>query len=70
MIEPSNDDMNIIKDKKYNFVKIAQIANLQKKERIDVIGILWNIGDIQTFHSKSTGKELKKREVIVIDETG
>lgn len=36
---------------------------------VDVIGVSKSAGDVLTFQSKSTGRELKKREVTLVDRT-
>lgn len=36
---------------------------------IDVVGICNEVSDVQTIHAKSTGIELKKREITLVDES-
>lgn len=33
----------------------------------DVIGVCRDVGDLQVFTAKSTGKELKKRDITMVD---
>lgn len=33
----------------------------------DVIGVCREVGDLQAFTAKSTGKELKKRDITLVD---
>lgn len=35
--------------------------------RLDVIGVAKAVGDVQTFQAKSTGREMKKREIQLLD---
>lgn len=35
----------------------------------DVIGVVKSVGDLQTFQARSTGKELKKKEVVIVDQS-
>jgi replication factor A1 len=35
----------------------------------DIIGVCKSSGDVQTLMSRSTNRELKKREVVVVDQS-
>lgn len=54
----------------YNFVQISQISALEPNSVVDVIGVCKDATDIQQFTAKSTGRELKKREVNLVDPSG
>nr|XP_029715959.1 replication protein A 70 kDa DNA-binding subunit [Aedes albopictus] len=51
----------------YNFVPISQIGNMEANAIIDVIGICKEAGDVMQFTARSSGRELKKREVTLVD---
>ncbi|KAJ8924906.1 hypothetical protein NQ315_001063 [Exocentrus adspersus] len=54
---------------KYNFVTFDKIPHAEPNTVVDAIGIVKNIGDLQTFQARSTGRELKKRELLLVDQT-
>lgn len=37
--------------------------------KTDICGICKDVSDIQTFQAKSTGRELKKKEVVLVDQS-
>ncbi|XP_058467652.1 replication protein A 70 kDa DNA-binding subunit [Malaya genurostris] len=51
----------------YNFVPISQIANMEPNAMIDVIGICKEASEVVQFTAKTSGRELKKREVTMVD---
>ncbi|XP_065081416.1 replication protein A 70 kDa DNA-binding subunit [Ochlerotatus camptorhynchus] len=51
----------------YNFVPISGIGNMEPNAVIDVVGICKEAGDVLQFTARSSGRELKKREVTVVD---
>ncbi|XP_017771674.1 PREDICTED: replication protein A 70 kDa DNA-binding subunit [Nicrophorus vespilloides] len=52
---------------KYDFVTIDKLANMEVGTIVDCIGIVKQASDVQTFTAKSSGRELKKRELIIVD---
>jgi replication factor A1 len=54
---------------KYNRVPLSQLANLGKDSSVDVIVIAYQISEAVTITSKTTHRELIKREVVVVDES-
>ncbi|RZB40475.1 replication protein A 70 kDa DNA-binding subunit [Asbolus verrucosus] len=63
----SND--NDVPQVKFNFVPIDEIANRDVGTLVDVIGICKSASDLQTFTSRSTNRELKKRDVHLVDQS-
>ncbi|KAF5373748.1 hypothetical protein D9758_000878 [Tetrapyrgos nigripes] len=55
---------------KYNFVSLSDLENLAKDSTCDVVAIVTNVSEISTFTAKSTQKELKKRELTLVDKSG
>ncbi|XP_058813344.1 replication protein A 70 kDa DNA-binding subunit [Topomyia yanbarensis] len=51
----------------YTFVPISQIANMEPNAMIDVIGVCKEVSDVVQFTAKSSGRELKKREITMVD---
>lgn len=36
---------------------------------VDLIGVAKNIGDLETFTARTTNRELKKREITLVDQS-
>ncbi|KAF2901894.1 hypothetical protein ILUMI_04295 [Ignelater luminosus] len=53
----------------YNFTNIYEIQDKEIGMEVDVIGVCKEISDVQTIHTKRTGRELKKREITLVDRT-
>ncbi|GAB0090580.1 Replication protein A 70 kDa DNA-binding subunit [Sergentomyia squamirostris] len=51
----------------YTFVPISQIAKMEPNSMIDVIGVCYTAGDVVQFTARTSGRELKKREVTLVD---
>lgn len=51
----------------YAFTPIAQIAEKNKDEVLDVIGVVRECGEIQQITAKTTQRQLIKRDVTIID---
>ena len=56
---------NIIK-----FYKIKNIINLAILYFADVIGIVKSVGDMSTVQSKASNREIKKRDIQLVDKSG
>ncbi|KAL1494983.1 hypothetical protein ABEB36_010479 [Hypothenemus hampei] len=63
-----DDDMSSLQTH-YNFISINKIAEMEANETIDVIGVVTSVGDLQTFQARTTGRELKKKEVQLVDQS-
>nr|ADR72941.1 replication protein A1 [Brachionus ibericus] len=50
-----------------NLVKIKEISNHAANDFVDVIGVVRSVGDVTTIITKSTNRELKKRELSIVD---
>jgi replication factor A1 len=51
----------------YNFVQIHSIADIEDKAIIDVIGVAKSAGDVVHLKAKTTGRDLVKRDVTLVD---
>lgn len=67
LCEDDNDDS--IPTIQYNFVQISKIAEMEDKSVVDICGVVKDVGELATFNSKTTNKEFKKRELIVVDQS-
>jgi len=63
------DNNNEILSQKYKFVKIADIESVEPKSYVDVIGVVEEVGPLGTIMSNKTQKELKKRNLKIMDRT-
>lgn len=52
---------------KFDLVPITDIANMENKSAVDTVGICKDVGELQTFTSRTTNKEFKKRELTLVD---
>lgn len=68
-VVPCSETVSAIPMQSFNFKSISEIQNIEPGQLIDVIGVCKGVGDMQTFTSKSNGKELKKREVQLLDKS-
>lgn len=66
-VQPCDDDESCIPKMQFNFVPIAQIANIEPKAAVDVIGVCKETGEIQRFTGRTNNKEFIKREITLVD---
>ncbi|KAK4019388.1 replication protein A 70 kDa DNA-binding subunit [Daphnia magna] len=66
---PCHDDTSNIPSITFNFVPINQLINLEKDSIIDIIGVVKSANDVRVILSKTTNKELRMREVQMVDST-
>ncbi|KAH8359920.1 hypothetical protein KR093_009579, partial [Drosophila rubida] len=52
---------------KFDLIPISQIASMENKAAVDTIGICKEVGELQTFTSRTTNKEFKKRDLTLVD---
>lgn len=68
VVQPCEDeDDSGIPEIKYDLVPISQVANMEPKSSIDVVGVCKEIGELQSFTSRTTNKEFKKRDLTLVD---
>lgn len=66
-IVPCHEDDVKIPDLTFEFEPIDSIANKPKDSFVDVLGIVKSCGDVQNLVARSTGRELKKRDIVLVD---
>eukprot|EP00823_Brevimastigomonas_motovehiculus_P004843 TRINITY_DN330_c0_g1_i1.p1 TRINITY_DN330_c0_g1~~TRINITY_DN330_c0_g1_i1.p1 ORF type:complete len:682 (+),score=187.89 TRINITY_DN330_c0_g1_i1:87-2132(+) len=74
MLNPDSEVRCVGEDKQiqqdtFNFVRIADIAQLNPNDTIDVLGVVTNVAPISTIMTKKN-KELDKRVISIIDDSG
>uniref|UniRef100_A0A182JRW5 Replication protein A subunit n=1 Tax=Anopheles christyi TaxID=43041 RepID=A0A182JRW5_9DIPT len=51
----------------YNLVPISQIGNMEPNAMVDVVGMCKDVSDLVQFTAKTSGRELRKREITLVD---
>ena len=63
-------DNSSMPEMKFDFVKIADIEQAAANTTIDVIGIINNVHEITTVIGKASQKEIAKRDITMVDQSG
>jgi replication factor A1 len=66
VIELCNDEDNL-PHITYNFVPFSELTNRNPNDFVDVIGVMKSSGEMTTIVTKATNRELKKRELQLVD---
>lgn len=53
----------------YEFTPISKLKEKEKDSSVNVIGICYDVKSLEEFTAKSSGKFMKKREILVIDKS-
>ncbi|ORZ02948.1 replication factor-A protein 1 [Syncephalastrum racemosum] len=65
---PCNDEASV-PTMNYDFKKIADLELIEKGSIIDVIAIVKEASDVQEIVSRASGKPMKKRELVCVDDS-
>ncbi|CAF0704338.1 unnamed protein product [Brachionus calyciflorus] len=68
-IEPC-DEADNLPHMSLNLVKLSDLTNRAANDFVDVIGVVKSVGDVTTIVTKATNRELKKRELSIVDNSG
>lgn len=68
-IHKDNDDGQI-QQQIFDFVKIADIAQVPENTSIDLLCVVKQVGEVVTLQSKKTGKDLIKCDLTCVDDSG
>ncbi|KAJ9597480.1 hypothetical protein L9F63_011665, partial [Diploptera punctata] len=68
-VVPCNEVNTDIPAMSFNFVPINKLADLETNAIVDVIGVCKSFGDVQNLTARTTNRELKKREITIVDES-
>lgn len=63
-------DDSAIQTIRFDFKPLSDIANLDDKAYVDACGVCDQVMELQEFESKRTGKQLKKRNIRIVDQSG
>ncbi|XP_012542011.1 replication protein A 70 kDa DNA-binding subunit [Monomorium pharaonis] len=69
-IVPCHESSDAIPTLQFNFSPISQIENKEKNDILDVLGVVTTVNDIQHITARSTGRELVKRDISIVDDSG
>ena len=68
-IEEGNENDSNCPQVQYNFVPIRELDKHSPDTMIDVVGVVTNVGNCETIVQKKTQKELRKRDLLVVDQS-
>ncbi|XP_024870102.1 replication protein A 70 kDa DNA-binding subunit-like, partial [Temnothorax curvispinosus] len=69
-IVPCHENSDDIPTLQFNFCPISQVENKEKDALIDVLGVVTTFSDVQHIVQRNTGRELMKRDVDIVDDSG
>ncbi|KAL6256338.1 hypothetical protein P5V15_012455 [Pogonomyrmex californicus] len=69
-IIPCFENSDDIPTLQFNFVSINQIENKEKNDIIDVLGVVSSVSDIVHLTRRTTGQDLVKRDLNIVDDSG
>ena len=69
IVQECHEAADLIPQTRYDFISIDKIAHIEVNTMIDVIGVCKSVSDLQVVQAKSTGRELKKRELSLVDQS-
>ncbi|KAB0796289.1 hypothetical protein PPYR_10350 [Photinus pyralis] len=69
IVQECHDVVDSIPQTRYDFISIDKIAHIEVDTMIDVIGVCKSASDVQMFQARSTGRDLKKRELTLVDQS-
>ncbi|XP_031833471.1 replication protein A 70 [Nomia melanderi] len=68
-IIPCYDAGNEIPSLRFDFMPISQVENKEKNDIMDILGVVKSCSDLQVLTSRTTGREMKKKDVNLVDES-
>ncbi|XP_076656555.1 replication protein A 70 [Halictus rubicundus] len=68
-IIPCHDDTNEIPSLQFAFAPISDVEKKERNDIIDILGVVKLCGDLQMLTSRTTGREMKKRDINLVDES-
>ncbi|KZC11216.1 Replication protein A 70 kDa DNA-binding subunit [Dufourea novaeangliae] len=68
-IIPCHNSGDDIPSLQFDFLPISDVEKKEKNDIMDILGIVKSCGDLQMLTSRTTGRELKKKDINVVDES-
>lgn len=69
IIEIIKDENEKMPMKTYDFCSLKEVKNKKNNELVDIIGICWQIGELETVSLTSSNKNFIKKDIILVDNT-
>lgn len=69
IVQECHDADPSIPQSQFNFIPIEKIAHINEGTFVDIIGICKTASDLMQFQAKNTGRELKKKTVMLVDQS-
>ncbi|XP_015183898.1 PREDICTED: replication protein A 70 kDa DNA-binding subunit isoform X2 [Polistes dominula] len=66
---PCHDEVDSIPTIQFDFIPINLIENKERNDIVDILGIVKSCEEVQMLRARTTGRELKKRDVTLIDDS-
>jgi replication factor A1 len=65
-----DDDNGEIQQQTFEFVQIAQLEQVEPGKYVDILAVVKSVGEVGSIVSKKSGQELKKCELVLVDDSG
>uniref|UniRef100_A0A1B6CV81 Replication protein A subunit n=1 Tax=Clastoptera arizonana TaxID=38151 RepID=A0A1B6CV81_9HEMI len=69
VVTPCMEEDDEIPQLSFNFTKLSSLSEMEPDTFVDVIGVCKTSSDVQNLVSRTTNRELKKREVEIVDQS-
>ncbi|XP_018310864.1 replication protein A 70 kDa DNA-binding subunit [Mycetomoellerius zeteki] len=69
-IMPCHENSDDIPTLQFDFCPISQVESKEKNDLLDVLGVVTTFNDVQQIIQRSTGRELIKRDINIVDDSG
>ncbi|EGI59093.1 PREDICTED: replication protein A 70 kDa DNA-binding subunit [Acromyrmex echinatior] len=69
-IIPCHENSDDIPTLQFDFCPISQIESKEKNDLLDVLGVVTTFNDVQQIIQRTTGRELLKRDINIVDDSG
>lgn len=69
MVEKA-EDQSSVPQLRFHFCSIAELQEVEKDATVDVVGILKDVAEVSHVTSKTTQKDIEKRELTLVDDSG
>lgn len=66
-VVPSTEDDNSIPQLTFNFTPLSALKDIAPDSFVDIVGVCKSATDVQTLRARSTNRELRKREITLVD---
>jgi replication factor A1 len=67
LISMAREGGEVLPSVRYSFIPISHVSNLDKDNNCDIIGIVREIGELANIVTKTTQKNLSKRDLTLVD---